>query len=83
MADNPECCDLQHVVEDNVLVQVDNLKTHPAVSAALRAGRVHIFGWVYNFETGSIAIYDPTIKRYLLSTDVKEETVKDEARFAL
>jgi len=83
MADYPEGCDLHHVVEDNVLVQIDNLKTHPAVSAALRAGRVYIFAWVYSFESGSIAIYDPTEKRYILSTEFKEEIVKDAARFAL
>lgn len=83
MADQPEKCDLHDVVEDNVLVQVDNLKTHPAVSAALRAGRVQVFAWVYNCESGSIAIYDPDVKRYLLSTEVKEETAKNAARFAL
>ena len=83
MADNPDWCDPHNVVEDNLRVQVHNVMTHPAVSAALRAGRVPIFGWVYNFETRSMAIYDPTIKRYRLSTEVKEETIKDAARFAL
>lgn len=83
LEDSPELCNLQHVVEDNVLVQVDNLKTHPAISAALRMGRVQIYGWVYHFESGSIHIYDPKNKRYLPSTEVREETIKDAARFAL
>lgn len=75
--------DLSHVVEENVLVQADNLKTHPSVSAALRFGRVHLYGWVYNFEAGMIAVYDPKLKRYLPSTEVKEESEKDATRFAL
>lgn len=75
--------DLSHVVEENVLVQVDNLRTHPSVSGALRSGRVQVFGWVYSFETGSIAVYDPRLKKYLPSTEVKDEAEKDASRFAL
>jgi carbonic anhydrase len=75
--------DLINVVEENVLVQVDNLRTHPSVSAALRTKRVQVFAWVYSFETGSIAVYDPQINKYLPSTEVKGEAEKDASRFAL
>jgi carbonic anhydrase len=75
--------DLGHVVQENVLAQADNLRTHPSVSGALRAGRVQIFGWVYNFETGSIAVFDPKSKKYVLSTDVKDEANNDASRFAI
>lgn len=75
--------DLQHVVEENVLVQAENLKTHPSVSASLSSGRTRIFAWVYHFETGSIAVYDPKLKRYLPSIEVKEESEKDVSRFAI
>lgn len=74
---------LNHVVEENVLVQADNLRTHPSVSGALRSGQVQVFGWVYRFETGLIAVYDPQLKKYFSSTDVKEESEKDASRFAL
>ncbi len=75
--------DLSKVVEENVIVQADNLKTHPAVSAALRENRVRIFGWVYNFEDGSIGIYDPKRRRYQASNEVRDEMAEDAARFAL
>jgi carbonic anhydrase len=74
---------LSHVVEENVLVQAENLRTHPSVSAGLRDGRVHVFGWVYHFESGSINVYDPILKRYLPSTEVKEDGQNGESRFAL
>lgn len=74
---------VSHVVEENVLVQADNLKTHPSVSAALRSGRVHLYGWVYDFEAGFIAVYDPKLKRFLPSTEVKEEAERDANRFAM
>jgi carbonic anhydrase len=75
--------DLGRVAEENVLVQADNLRTHPSVSSALRSKRVQIFGWVYNFETGSINIYDPRLGKYLPSTEVKEEVEQDVSRFGI
>lgn len=71
------------VIEENVLVQADNLRTHPSASAALSSGQVQLFGWVYNFETGSITIYDPRLKKFLPSTEVREEVERDALRFAL
>lgn len=78
-----ESTNLTEVVQENVLVQVDNLKTHPSVSVAHRNGRIHIFAWVYNFESGTISIYDPALKKYLLSTAVREESENNTSRFAL
>ena len=75
--------DLCDVVEENVLVQADNLKTHPSVSAALKSGRVQIFGWVYSFESGSIAVYDRNQARYIPAIEVREDNTKHESRFAL
>ena len=75
--------DLNRVVQENVLVQADNLRTHPSVSAALRAGRLQLFGWTYNFETGSVGVYDPRAKKFLRSIEVKEEGETDVSRFAL
>jgi carbonic anhydrase len=76
-------CDLLRVVEENALVQAENLKTHPSVSASLSAGRTRIFAWVYRFESGSMAVYDPKLKKYLPSAEVNEETEKDVSRYAI
>lgn len=46
-------------IKENVLVQLEQLRTHPAVDAALREGRVHLHGWVYHLEDGGVAAYDP------------------------
>jgi carbonic anhydrase len=45
-------------VEENVLVQIENLRTHPAVASALARGRVRLHGWVYKIETGEMFAYD-------------------------
>ena len=51
------CLDNQHLneaIEENVLQQVQHLRTHPVVAAKLATGKVEIHGWVYNIETGGI-----------------------------
>jgi carbonic anhydrase len=46
-------------VRENVLVQLENLRTHPAVAAALSVGRLTLHAWVYQIETGQVLAHDP------------------------
>lgn len=52
-------------IEQNVLVQIDNLRTHPCVAVALANRELNVFGWVYRIETGEVMAFDPTLGRYL------------------
>jgi carbonic anhydrase len=45
-------------VEENVLVQLEHLRTLPAVASRLRRGDLHLHGWVYKIETGEVFAYD-------------------------
>lgn len=74
---------LDKTIEENVLVQVENLKTHPAVSAALRAGTVDIFGWIYHFETGGISVYDPKKNEFVSSETIAEKSENGFKEFAI
>jgi carbonic anhydrase len=51
-------------VEKNVLLQLEHLKTHAAVAAALAARALRLHGWVYHFETGKVDVYDPVTGRF-------------------
>lgn len=51
-------------IEQNVLVQLDNLRTHPSVAAGLARGELNLFGWVYHMDTGEIAAYDSATHRF-------------------
>jgi carbonic anhydrase len=44
---------LQRLTEYNVVLQMENLKTHPSVRARLDAGDLEIRGWVYDIASGS------------------------------
>ena len=50
---------LTTTVEENVLVQIGNLRTHPTVADAVAGGSLKLHGWVYRFETGDVFAYDP------------------------
>ena len=50
---------LTATVEENVLVQLEHLRTHPAVAAALSRKALNLHGWVYKFETGQVFSYHP------------------------
>lgn len=52
-------------VEQNVLVQLEHLRTHPSVSAALRRNTLTLHGWVYQFETGRVFNYDPHNRQFV------------------
>jgi carbonic anhydrase len=50
---------LNAAIEVNVLVQLENLKTLPVVAPRLMRNELSLHGWVYRFETGEVAAFDP------------------------
>lgn len=50
---------LNAAIKENVLVQVDNLRTYPAVAARLANGKVQLHAWIYEIESGKILAFDP------------------------
>ncbi len=52
-------------IRENVLVQLDHLKTHPAVATRLRGGDVRLHGWVYSIGTGEVWAYDEEAKDFV------------------
>lgn len=56
---------LTATVEENVLVQLENLRTLPSVAARLVKGDLHLHGWVYKIETGEVYAYDPTSSQFV------------------
>ncbi|MBI1946158.1 MAG: carbonic anhydrase [Deltaproteobacteria bacterium] len=41
-------------VEENVMCQIENLRTHPSVMAKLAARELTLHAWVYDIETGAV-----------------------------
>lgn len=66
-------------VEENVLVQLESLRTHPAVAAALAAKKLHLHGWVYKIETGEVFSYDPEVSQFMPITESRASLVPSTA----
>ena len=62
-------------IQENVLVQIENLRTHPAVASRLSAGHLRIHAWTYKFQTGEIFSYSEN-GQFLPATEVTNETDK-------
>ncbi len=49
---------LNAAIKENVLVQLDNLRTYPAVAARLAKGTLQLHAWIYEIEHGKILAFD-------------------------
>lgn len=49
---------LTAAIEENVLTQLENLRTHPVVRARIARNELFLYGWVYKMETGRVFQYD-------------------------
>jgi carbonic anhydrase len=46
------------VTEENVIAQLDHLRTHPSVAAKLARGELSLYGWVYHIHSGHMCTFD-------------------------
>lgn len=64
---------LLSLTEQNVVAQLENLRTHPTVAARLEEGDLTLHGWVYHIGSGLVAAYDSAAQQFrpLLPTKIK------------
>ena len=60
-------------VQENVLVQLENLRTHPMVAQCLAEGKLNLHGWVYQIHTGDVFVYYPELEQFLPLVEHQEE----------
>jgi carbonic anhydrase len=55
-------------VEENVLTQIEHLRTHPVVRSRVARGELSLHAWVYKLETGEVFQYDPAEAQFVAFT---------------
>lgn len=50
--------------EENVLVQLEHLRTLPVIASRASRGLINLHGWMYKFETGEIFVYDSAVGQF-------------------
>jgi carbonic anhydrase len=53
------------LLEENVRLQLEHLKTHPSVAARIKKGDVQLHGWVYDIKTGGVEAWDEDQQKFL------------------
>jgi carbonic anhydrase len=75
---------VERAAEQNVLVQLAHIQTHPSVAAALATGAMSLHGWYYRIETGETRYYSPSERRFLsLVENDPQDIVSDISRLSL
>ena len=55
---------LQEVTCENVLQQLQHIRTHPAVATGIANGRITLHGWLYDIGSGAVLCYDEESKKF-------------------
>ena len=49
---------LLEMTEENVLLQLKHLETHPSVAEKIATDSIELHGWIYDIATGSVSCHD-------------------------
>ncbi len=79
-SDRVGAAQLTTAVEENVLVQLENLRTHPTVAAGLAREMLMLHGWVYKIETGEVFAFDPERGQFVTVAEALPGPVPPPAR---
>lgn len=71
---------MKMLLEQNVILQLNHLKTHPSVALRLAMGELQLHGWVYDIKTGDVTAYDDATGKF---TPVHEHYASEMAALAL
>ncbi|MEE4300702.1 MAG: carbonic anhydrase [Pseudomonadales bacterium] len=70
-ADLDDDARMRMLLEQNVILQLQHLRTHPAVALRLAKGDLVMHGWIYDIRSGDVAAWDeatnafqPVAERY-------------------
>ena len=64
-ADLSEDEQMKMLLEQNVMLQLQHLKTHPTVAMRLAMGDLQLHGWVYDIKSGGVSAYDEASGKFI------------------
>jgi carbonic anhydrase len=55
---------LDATIAENVLTQIENLRTYPVIRSKLHRKQLSLHAWVYQIESGQVLEYDPVLHEF-------------------
>jgi carbonic anhydrase len=65
------------LIEHNVLLQLQHLRTHPSVATALAKGTTELHGWVYDIGAGEVEAWDEAEGKFITIDTRYAEQIRD------
>lgn len=56
---------LHRITEQNIVAQLEHLRTHPSVASRLARGTLKLHGWMYHIRTGEVDVWNPQTRRFI------------------
>ncbi len=69
---------LDITIAENVLTQIENLRTYPVIHSKLRQGHISLTAWVYHIESGAVYAYDALRHEYVSPSSALEALEPEE-----
>lgn len=74
---------LNITIQENVLAQMENLRTHPVVASGLARGQLKLHGWVYKIESGDVFAFEPQSGQFGKLTGKRLEPQQERRRLTV
>lgn len=66
---------LNETIQENVMQQLQHLRTHPIVASRLATGKIKLHGWIYNIKKGEILCCDQQNYSFIPFKEYYQETI--------
>ena len=73
--------ELRRLTEENVLIQLVHLRTHPSVAGAIARGELTTSGWVFDIATGEVRISEDGSRQFIPVNGTNDKTVNGSRQF--
>jgi len=68
------------LLQQNVVLQLQHLRTHPTVATRIAMGELQLHGWVYDIASGEVHAYDDSSGEFVSVSERYEEEFKRYAK---
>ncbi len=70
-----QCESVERLAKENVLKQIEHLKTYAVIKEKMEMGLLKLWGWYFDVGTGDVFAYEEEVQSFLLVDSVEGEYI--------